>query len=158
MTTKKDPAGADGDAEKSLGDLIKELSIELGEDYDVNKYKESQRQKKELEEQRYKLSAFPTEMDCTQIFDEVLHCYSVGGQARHYYRYGTIGYCQFPRSKLKTCIFTKFMPQAEREKRIARFYMERLAKIKLEGGSSEDIWSVRKEPLNRPFLQAVSQE
>lgn len=146
------------ETEGSLDDLMKELSIDLGEEYDPQKFQESQRRTRELQEERYKLSAFPTEMDCTQILDEVLHCYSLGGQVRHYYRYGTIGYCQFPRAKLKTCVFTKLMPKAEREKRIARFYMERLAKVKVESGSSEDIWSIRKEPLDRPFLEAETKD
>lgn len=102
----------------------------------------------------YKLSSFPTEMSCTDAFNELVACYSVGGQMRHIYRYGGISYCKDPWKKLKFCMRMKTSVTTSPEdeaKKVALYYMEKLAQQKKEGGSSEDIWKVRTVPIKDPF-------
>ncbi|KAF5093421.1 hypothetical protein D0Z03_002423 [Geotrichum reessii] len=102
----------------------------------------------------YKLSSFPTEMSCTDAFNDLVACYSVGGQMRHIYRYGGISYCHEPWKKLKFCLRMKTSVTTSPEdeaKKVAFYYMEKLAKQKKEGGSSEDIWKVRTVPIKNPF-------
>ncbi|KAK9454660.1 hypothetical protein V1511DRAFT_358321 [Dipodascopsis uninucleata] len=83
-------------------------------------------------------------MSCTQQFDEMVKCYGVGGQLRHVYRYGTIRDCNDRWKMFKFCIGTRLDPIDVRKKRIQQFYKDKLSK-QLEGGSSEDIWSIRNE-------------
>lgn len=102
-------------------------------------------------------SSFPTEMNCSQVFDQLLKCYSIGGQMRNYYRYGEMSYCTDKRNKLKFCLKTKFYQEENRKEAISRWYMERLAHQLKEGKSSEEIWSSRPEPLRRPFREDSEQ-
>jgi hypothetical protein len=102
----------------------------------------------------YKLSSFPTEMSCTEAFNDLVACYSIGGQMRHIYRYGGISYCHDPWKKLKFCLRMKTSVTTSPEdeaKKVALYYMEKLAQQKKEGGSSEDIWKVRTVPIKNPF-------
>lgn len=100
----------------------------------------------------YTLSSFPTEMSCSQAFDQLVACYSLGGQMRHIYRYGGISYCEGRFAKLRFCLTMKgIWDEEEKAKRIARFYMQRLAEKKKELGSSEDVWKVRTVPVKDPF-------
>lgn len=101
-------------------------------------------------------SSFPTEMSCTQAFNDLVACYSIGGQMRHMYRYGTISYCLDKREKFKFCILVKGNTAEEKKKKIARFYKERLAAQKLKMGSSEDVWTVRRTKVEKPFVEHES--
>ena len=50
--------------------------------------------------------------------------------------------------RMKTSVTTS--PEDE-AKKVALYYMEKLAQQKKEGGSSEDIWKVRTVPIKDPF-------
>lgn len=142
--SKNDEAAALDD---SLDELLKELNGGLDEP--ANHPRNAVLPK---DHNYYQLSSFPTEMSCSQAFDEMVACYSLGGQARHIYRYGGISYCSDRWAKMKFCLKMKNVwDDNERAKRIAKYHMEKLAKQKKEGGSSEDVWSVRTVPVNNPF-------
>ncbi|ODQ58933.1 hypothetical protein WICANDRAFT_32355, partial [Wickerhamomyces anomalus NRRL Y-366-8] len=77
-----------------------------------------------------------TTMSCTEAFDQLVACYSLGGQIRHYYRYGEMNDCVSQFSKFKFCL-TNSDPV-----KIQQFYKETLDKKK-DTGSSEDVWELR---------------
>lgn len=85
---------------------------------------------------------FPEEMSCWEAFNEVVACYSVGGQVRNVYRFGGLDYCDKPKQKWKFCMGVKLDPEDIRKAKIKQFYMKELAE-KMTGGSSEDIWERR---------------
>jgi hypothetical protein len=102
----------------------------------------------------YSLTSFPTEMSCTQAFDELYACYSIGGQFRNLYRYGEMNNCKEKREKMKFCLFVKLNGEEEKKRQIAEFYKRDLAKKQSQHGSSENVWSRRREPLPpKPFLE-----
>lgn len=47
---------------------------------------------------------YPTTMSCRDAFDMLTRCYSVGGQFRSYYRYGTLNNCHKQLAKFKFCM------------------------------------------------------
>lgn len=133
----------------SLDELLKELNSELSAPINNSK---TALASDDPSQNFYQLSSFPTEMSCSQAFDEMVACYSIGGQMRHIYRYGGISYCNDRWSKMKFCLRMKgVLNDNERAKRIAKYHMEKLAKQKKVGGSSEDIWKVRTVPVSNPF-------
>lgn len=85
---------------------------------------------------------FPEEMSCWEAFNEVVACYSVGGQVRNLYRFGSLNYCDKPKDKWKFCMGVKLDPEEIKKAKIKQFYMKQLAE-KMTGGSSEDIWERR---------------
>ena len=109
-------------------------------------------------------AAFPSHMSITTAFDEILLCFLLGGQLKHYYRYGTYSLCQPQREKfwfaLANGSFTEAPPATstaaasprdhERQRNIQQFYKRRLLEHTRDG-SSEDVWDARTEPLERPF-------
>lgn len=97
--------------------------------------------------------AFPTEMNCSQVFDQLLKCYSIGGQMRYYYRYGEMSYCQDKQKKLKFCLKTKMLSEEDKKQNISKWYMQQLAEQKLKKQTSEQIWNARTEPVRRPFRE-----
>jgi hypothetical protein len=100
----------------------------------------------------YKLTSYPTAMSCTQAFNELYSCYSIGGQFRNVYRYGEMNNCLNQRQKFKFCMFTKLSSKQQQEIKIAGFYKQQLAQKKMNG-SSEDIWTIRKNTLSNPFSE-----
>uniref|UniRef100_A0A060TD38 ARAD1B21208p n=1 Tax=Blastobotrys adeninivorans TaxID=409370 RepID=A0A060TD38_BLAAD len=100
-----------------------------------------------------RLTSFPTSMSCSQAFDELYQCYSIGGQMRNMWRHGEMNACRQQREKFKFCWAVKLQSKPEQEKRIAQYYKRRLAERKAAKGSSENVWSRRKEPIIRPFLE-----
>jgi hypothetical protein len=137
---------------EGLDELLKELSAEINNNGgDLLDPQEIDKTRQDLE--KYQLSSFPTTMSCVQAFDELVDCYSIGGQVRHVYRYGHMNNCLDKRNKVKFCLVTKLAGADEQKKRIATYYMEKLAKQKLERGSSEDVWKPRTEPVHRPFSE-----
>lgn len=108
------------------------------------------------------LSSFPSKISILTAFDELLSCFAVGGQIKHYYRYGTYTSCEREREKFwfamrngsfsETEDVTAVVTDKELEKRrkIQDFFKKRLLEDKSKG-SSEDIWNVRKNPLVNPF-------
>lgn len=172
MSNTQNPKKEEDELDSSLSELLKELNSEIegtsrppdiikntnpfssvnspGGAYNNDKNKDSKNSNGPKE--HYTLSSFPTEMSCTQAFDQLVACYSIGGQMRHVYRYGGISYCDGRFAKLRFCLQMKgIWDEEEKAKRIARFFMLRLAEKKKQVGSSEDVWSVRTVPVNNPF-------
>ena len=98
-------------------------------------------------------TTFPTEMNCSQVFDQLLKCYSIGGQIRNYYRYGEINYCHDTRSKLKFCLGVKLKGEEDRKEEIRKWYMKQLGEQQAKHHSSETVWSSREVPLRMPFRE-----
>lgn len=88
------------------------------------------------------LSAFPKEMSCMTCLDELMTCMSLGGQVRHYYRYGDLTTCDRANEKLNFCFSQTMTDLAKREKAVQQFYKDRLV-ADMARGSSEDIWEAR---------------
>lgn len=108
---------------------------------------------KDSQYENYKLTSFPTTMSCSQAFEELYQCYSVGGQFRNVYRYGEMNACKDKRAKMMFCIKMKMADEEESKVKIAEFYKSQLAAKLAAHGSSEDIWTRRAKPLNKPFLE-----
>lgn len=140
----------DENAVQSNDKELDELFRQLGSELSSSQGSESTRASSSLP---VSLSAFPTELSCTQCFNDLIHCYSIGGQARNIYRHGELNNCMDQRQKFKFCMSSKAFPEDQRKVRIARFYMERLARQKIERGSSEDVWTSRTKPLLNPFRE-----
>lgn len=144
-----------------LDDLVDELEILIREDAASfkSKAKLPAGSKVLCEEEKSEFARasenhlFPTEMSCSQAFDLLLKCYSIGGQIRHYYRYGDLSHCKDQRKRLKFCLFNKLKPEEDRKRNVAQFYKERLAEKMSDGYTSEAVWESRKEPLRRPFRE-----
>lgn len=113
------------------------------------------------------LESYPSDLTVLTAFDEALQCFSIGGQVRNYYRYGTYSLCEAQREKmwfaLKNGAITnsdaedidavaKNPKELQRRKAVQEFYRHRLMEKKMQG-SSEDIWDVRKTPLKNPFKE-----
>ncbi len=92
-------------------------------------------------------------MSCTQAFDELVSCFSIGGQIRNYYRYGELGQCLNQKEAFKLCLKTKLQSKEQKEAKVQEFYREKLAKERLRG-SSEDIWKLRNKKLEDPFYES----
>ncbi|CAG8560001.1 15137_t:CDS:2 [Funneliformis caledonium] len=82
--------------------------------------------------------------DCSlaQAFDQYILCYTIGGQATNYYRYGERKNCKTSWENLKFCLQLKSKPIEIRKKII----LEREA-LKAEQKSKEknslDVWEIR---------------
>ncbi|GEQ70805.1 hypothetical protein JCM33374_g4484 [Metschnikowia sp. JCM 33374] len=113
------------------------------------------------------LESFPTDLTLLTAFDEALQCFSIGGQVRNYYRYGTYSLCQAQREKIWFALKNGAVmnskefdvdavasnpKELQRRKTVQEFYKNRLMEKKMQG-SSEDIWDARKTPLKNPFKE-----
>ncbi|EMG50779.1 EMI1 Early meiotic induction protein 1 [Candida maltosa Xu316] len=109
------------------------------------------------------LNDYPGHVAVTTAMDELFGCFALGGQFKHYYRYGTYDSCARQREKFWFAIRygslgeQKDKPldqltETELTKRIKvqEFYKKRFLEDKAKG-SSEDIWDKRKELLDNPF-------
>ena len=106
---------------------------------------------------------FPDTLSITTSLDELLLCFSLGGQLKNYYRYGTYSLCAQQREKFWFAVKNgKFSTgqadpdwnnpkDLEQRTRIQEFFKKRVLEEKALG-SSEDVWDVRSEPLNKPFF------
>ncbi|AMD19505.1 HCL646Wp [Eremothecium sinecaudum] len=83
-------------------------------------------------------SNFPTKMSCTEAFDRLTECYSIGGLVRHYYRFGEYNKCAKHMDKLMFCIWNSTDPV-----KVQKWYRDEWEVNKLTRGSSEDVWKVR---------------
>ena len=110
-----------------------------------------------------KLGEFPTTLALSTAFDELFQCFSLGGQVKNYYRYGSFSYCKQQREKLWFAVLNGTFLQGditkdssineiEKAKKIQNFYKKRLLEEKATG-SSEDIWDTRETLLNNPFKE-----
>ena len=97
-------------------------------------------------------SLFPSEMSCRDAFDSAFYCQSPGGQFMNVYRYGQLRDCADHWRAFWFCMRTRSHTDLDRQHRIRAFYRERAAKYKV-GPSSEDVWSVRTEPVVGAFQQ-----
>ena len=95
-------------------------------------------------------SLYPTTMSCRQAFDSAFYCQSMGGQFNNVYRYGGIKDCGEHWGAFWFCMRNKSYGDAERARRVQSFYRGRAAKYKV-GPSSEDVWEVRREPVEGAF-------
>ncbi|KAG7665903.1 uncharacterized protein J8A68_000526 [[Candida] subhashii] len=144
------------DSEKELNELWK-----LFEDSPKDIQERRQTITKTLHEDQNK--DYPSQVAITTAFDELLSCFSFGGQGKNYFRYGSLDLCARQREKLWFAMrhgtLTRMeekpvyeMNPQELEKRvlIQEFFKKRVLEDKAKG-SSEDIWDERKEPLDKPF-------
>lgn len=69
-------------------------------------------------------------------------CYGLGGQVRHYYRYGEVTLCQRQQEKFNFCLKTKLYSDEERELEVRKFFKKRFLEDSKKG-SSEDIWEAK---------------
>lgn len=146
----------ESDLDNSLNELLKELNAEIDgtptSSSTSSTSSSGSSSSSEDSKAHYTLSSFPTEMSCSEAFDQLVACYSIGGQMRHIYRYGNISYCDGRWAKLRFCLRLKgIWDDEERAKRVSKYYMEKLAEKKKQTGSSEDVWSVRTVPVLNPF-------
>lgn len=112
------------------------------------------------------LSSFPSDLSLLSAFDDVLMCFSLGGQIKNIYRYGSYTTCEAQRKKFWFAMFNgsfsdKDMDvekiaanpkELERRKKIQEFYKQTLLENKVKG-LSEDVWNERKELLTQPFME-----
>lgn len=110
------------------------------------------------------LSSFPKSISILTAFDELFECFSIGGQIRNYYRYGSLDSCIDQREKFWFAMKhgnlygeTKItedsdVKQIDNANKVQEFFKTRLIKMKATG-SSEDIWDARSKPLNNPFKE-----
>ncbi|CAH2351930.1 hypothetical protein CLIB1423_05S01596 [[Candida] railenensis] len=139
-------------------DELKEIwSLFSSEDSSVNE----KRKQIHSQYQNQTLSSFPDHLSITTAFDEVLQCFSLGGQVKHYYRYGSYSLCQSQREKFWFSVTNGTFSQdkkapdftqadMERRQKIQEYYKKKLLEQKA-AGSSEDVWDARTELLDRPF-------
>ncbi|CAG8514478.1 1361_t:CDS:2 [Paraglomus brasilianum] len=80
-----------------------------------------------------------------QEFDTMFYCYSIGGQATNYYRYGTRKDCKRYRDNLRFCWRTKFMNSEEKKKAFKERAEQKEEKLK-DGPNCLDIWELREQP------------
>lgn len=81
---------------------------------------------------------YPSHMSCTEAFDQLTACYSLGGQFRHYYRYGEYNMCSKQLDKFKFCIINGSDPI-----KVQEWYHKQLQHNKVYMGISDDIWKER---------------
>ncbi|KAI9846166.1 MAG: hypothetical protein M1837_004280 [Sclerophora amabilis] len=97
-------------------------------------------------------SLYPSEMSCTQAFDQAVYCYSLGGQFMNVYRYGGLKDCSEHWGAFWFCMRTKSYSDEERAEMVQGFYKGKAAKYKVDR-SSEDVWEGRTEAVDGSFGQ-----
>lgn len=112
------------------------------------------------------VSSFPSDLSLMSAFDDVLMCFSLGGQIKNIYRYGSYTTCEAQRKKFWFAIWNGSFSEKEmdveklaadsreleRRQKIQEFYKQTLLDKKAQG-LSEDIWDERKELLTKPFME-----
>lgn len=112
------------------------------------------------------VSSFPSDLSLMSAFDDVLMCFSLGGQIKNIYRYGSYTTCEAQRKKFWFALWNGSFSEKEmdveklaadsreleRRQRIQEFYKQTLLDKKTQG-LSEDIWDERKELLKLPFME-----
>ncbi|KAH3899569.1 related to Early meiotic induction protein 1 [Saccharomycodes ludwigii] len=81
---------------------------------------------------------YPTTMSCTECFDQLTECFSIGGQFRNYYRYGKFDLCEKQGDKLKFCLANSTDPV-----KVQEWYKKELEYNKKYRGTSDDVWEER---------------
>lgn len=112
------------------------------------------------------VSSFPSDLSLMSAFDDVLMCFSLGGQIKNIYRYGSYTTCEAQRKKFWFALWNGSFSEKEmdveklaadsreleRRQRIQEFYKQNLLDKKAQG-LSEDIWDERKDLLKLPFME-----
>lgn len=101
----------------------------------------------------YSNSIYASTMSCSQCFDQAYYCSSMGGQLNNVYRYGALRSCTEQWAQWRFCMRTKMMSEDNKKISIREFNQRRAAKYKT-GPSSEDVWEIRKEPVENPFSRS----
>ncbi|KAI5853083.1 hypothetical protein DFP73DRAFT_535068 [Morchella snyderi] len=141
----------DEQADAELAEFIAAFDKEQSSGSSNDFRKRDGRDRGEVEEEDASLgSSFPGEMNCITAFDEMYYCYSVGGQFLNVYRYGELRDCSQKSQDWRFCMRAKMYGPVTRKAMIMARNKERAAKYKT-GASSEDVWKVRKTPLENAF-------
>ncbi|KAK6502973.1 hypothetical protein TWF481_008009 [Arthrobotrys musiformis] len=133
-------------AEEELSALLKTLSSE------------DPLSKESLPPQNFQDTLYPTTMSCREAFDELYFCYSLGGQFKNLYRYGTYRQCEDKSSDFWFCMKTKMYGPNTKKEMIVKYHKEKEAEKYKRGPSSEDIWKVRTVPLEGQFMGTFGEE
>lgn len=83
-------------------------------------------------------SNYPTTMSCTDAFDQLTGCFSLGGQFRNYYRHGHMNECLKEFEKFKFCVIHYKDPV-----KVQEWHKEQWQKNQERKGTSDDIWKER---------------
>lgn len=83
-------------------------------------------------------TTYPITMSCTDAFDQLTGCFSIGGQFRHYYRYGNMNECMKEFEKFKFCVLHSKDPV-----KVQEWYKDQWQKNQERKGTSDDIWKER---------------
>jgi len=90
-------------------------------------------------------------LDCVAAFDELFYCYSLGSQFLNVYRYGGLRDCREKGAAWRACLRARVRgADAARDLLVARD-RALAASWKRKGHSSEDVWAVRRRPVDRAF-------
>ncbi|KAH1871667.1 hypothetical protein KXV51_006990 [Aspergillus fumigatus] len=95
-------------------------------------------------------SLYPDSMSCRSAFDYAFFCQSFGGQFVNVYRYGELRSCSEHWDNFWLCMKARGMAVEERKKVIRDHYRKKAIKYKT-GPSSEDVWDLRREPVQHAF-------
>ncbi|KAF2156024.1 hypothetical protein K461DRAFT_290986 [Myriangium duriaei CBS 260.36] len=99
----------------------------------------------------------PRTMSCRAAFDSAFYCASLGGKFNDIYRFGSLQPCSEHWDAFWFCMRNRSISgdtSEEKGERIADYYeaREERERIRRAGGrSSEDIWEIRTEPVERAF-------
>ncbi|KAI3405737.2 hypothetical protein KGF56_001344 [Candida oxycetoniae] len=109
------------------------------------------------------LNDYPCKLSIMTALDELIGCFALGGQFKHYYRYGSYDLCEKQRKKFwfalkHGSLFDQKDKQVEKlsetelenQVQVQEFYKKRLLQEK-SNGSSEDVWDAREEAKSYPF-------
>ncbi|KAF9266938.1 hypothetical protein L218DRAFT_857582 [Marasmius fiardii PR-910] len=102
------------------------------------------------EEERYLKLVHPTPEEtpsCMNLFDTYLSCNAIRSQVKSYYRYGEGTHCSQKLEDWKFCMGLKWLDPEERREKWIRRRAEWWARRRVEGKCSEDVWEMRREPL-----------
>ncbi|EPS44485.1 hypothetical protein H072_1508 [Dactylellina haptotyla CBS 200.50] len=128
-------------AEEEFSALLKTLHAEEASNSESSKSSTS-----------FQDTLYPTTMSCREAFDELYFCYSLGGQFKNLYRYGTYRECEDKSSDFWFCMKTKMYGPNTKKEMIVKYHKEKEAAKYKRGPSSEDVWSVRTKPLQGQFM------
>ncbi|KAF2223207.1 hypothetical protein BDZ85DRAFT_123059 [Elsinoe ampelina] len=96
----------------------------------------------------------PRTMSCRTLFDSAFYCASLGGKFNDIYRFGSLQPCSEHWDAFWFCMRTKSWGEKEKGEAIARYYEEREGRERERragGRSSEDVWEVREEKVEKAF-------
>lgn len=97
-------------------------------------------------------SLYPTELSCRSAFDYAMFCQSLGGQFVNVYRFGSYRSCSNHWEDFWLCMRTRNWDKKDREQAVRDHYRKKAVKYKT-GPSSEDVWTVRTEPVKDAFQE-----